>query len=66
MGLRESCGRNLEEHGRRAGADHKRLETWKHEVAPPDGCGGPPNVLEVTLHCKVRLEMTLGSEQNSL
>lgn len=66
VGLRESCGHNLEEHGRRAGADHERVETWKHEVAPPDGCGESSNVLEVTLHCKVHLEMTLGSEQNSL
>ena len=37
MGLSESCGHNLEEHEHHAGADHKRVETWKHEMAPPEG-----------------------------
>ena len=62
MGLSESCGHNLEEHEHHAGADHKRVETWKHEMAPPRrGVLGPLMSLK-----SAYLEITLGSEQNSL
>lgn len=42
---------------------------WKHgnmKWLPQKGCAGSSNVLEVSLPCEVYLEITLGSEQNSL